>query len=33
MWALKDERGKGIKPQAVPNRVEAVAERLGLSKK
>ncbi|WP_138275127.1 threonine synthase [Rhodoluna limnophila] len=33
MWALKDQRGKGIKPQAVPNRVEAVAERLGLSKK
>ena len=33
MWALKDDRGKAIKPQAVPNRVEAVAERLGLSKK
>lgn len=33
MWALKDERGRGIKPQAVANRVEAVAERLGLSKK
>ena len=32
MWALKDERGRGIKPQAVANRVEAVAERLGLSK-
>jgi threonine synthase len=33
MWALKDERGRGIKPQAVANRVEAVAERLGLTKK
>ena len=32
MWALKDERGRGIKPQAVANRVEAVAERLGLTK-
>ncbi len=32
MWALKDERGRGIKPQAVANRVEAVAERLGLSR-
>jgi threonine synthase len=33
MWALKDERGKDIKPQAVANKVEAVAERLGLTKK
>jgi threonine synthase len=33
MWALKTESGKNIKPQAVANRVEAVAERLGLSKK
>jgi threonine synthase len=33
MWALKTENGRGIKPQAVANRVEAVAERLGLSKK
>ena len=33
MWALKDERGKDIKPQAVANKVEAVAEQLGLSKK
>jgi threonine synthase len=32
MWALKDARGKEIKPQAVANKVEAVAERLGLSK-
>ena len=28
-----EARGKDIKPQAVPNKVEAVAERLGLSKK
>ena len=33
MWALKTESGKNIKPQAVANKVEAVAERLGLSKK
>ena len=33
MWALKTENGKNIKPQAVANKVEAVAERLGLSKK
>lgn len=32
MWALKDGRGKDIKPQAVANKVEAVAERLGLTK-
>ena len=33
MWALKTESGKDIKPQAVANKVEAVAERLGLTKK
>jgi threonine synthase len=33
MWALKTESGKTIKPQAVANKVEAVAERLGLTKK
>jgi threonine synthase len=32
MWALKTESGKDIKPQAVANKVEAVAERLGLTK-
>jgi threonine synthase len=32
MWALKAENGKEIKPQAVANKVEAVAERLGLTK-
>ncbi|WP_296630803.1 threonine synthase [Rhodoluna sp.] len=32
MWALKTESGKDIKPQAVANKVEAVAERLGLVK-
>ena len=33
MWALKTESGKDIKPKAVANKVEAVAEQLGLSKK
>lgn len=32
MWALKDEAGRAIKPKAVANKVEAVAEQLGLSK-
>lgn len=32
MWALKDENGKDIKPKAVANKVEAVAEQLGLTK-
>ena len=30
-WALKDERGRAIKPKVVSNRVEEVAERLGLA--
>ena len=30
-WALKDERGKEIKPQIVSNRAKEVAERLGLA--
>lgn len=32
MWALKDERGKAIKPTSVSARAAEVAERLGLSK-
>jgi threonine synthase len=32
MWALKDESGRQIKPKAVANKVEAVADQLGLSK-
>lgn len=31
-WALKDEAGRAIKPQAVANRVEAVADKLGLKR-
>jgi threonine synthase len=30
-WALKDERGRAVKPQAVSNRAKEVAERLGLA--
>ena len=30
-WALKDDRGKAIKPKVVSNRAEEVAERLGLA--
>lgn len=30
-WALKDERGRGIKPTVVSNRAKEVAERLGLA--
>lgn len=30
-WALKNERGRQIKPQVVGNRAEEVAERLGLA--
>jgi hypothetical protein len=30
-WALKDERGKAIKPTIVSNRAKEVAERLGLA--
>jgi hypothetical protein len=31
MWALKDESGNEITPQAVPNNAAEVAERLGLA--
>ena len=30
-WALKDENGEDVLPTVVENRVEAVAERLGLA--
>ena len=30
-WALKDDRGKEIKPQIVSNHAKEVAERLGLA--